>query len=386
MSSFQDVRGFPIPSNLYLKQNTPAIKFPQFQAKIPKDGIHAGQYAQFDFGLSPEMTPANSHGVGVMPNQVIRDVKDGLGMRVSRYLKKKTAYLQSMKIIRQLLRQRKEQYSMTNAVARKAELDEMVRALRNDVRGMTPEMAERYMQQHGRPNNRATDFNDQLQVINEASMGTGLAGMSPALELNGGAMPERTAMGKAMGMVGGGPTDGMTGGVSLPPDMDQATAETTADLIAQVDELAKIQSGISQSIDGIEDDVREGMHLSGREMSDYLAVAGEDPNQAGDPVLEQYRDVGSDFLGDEDVRHFNPAVEAAISGVLGATSARLAELEGEAEPPAGVEATGPGLRKRRPSLKAREMAELEEQMGTDMPSKQRKKPKRKTRRSRRRGR
>lgn len=300
MATFTNVQGFPIDARQYLKENTPAIKFPQFQAKIPTSGIHAGQFTDFDWGKRPGDTPANT-GIDVMPSQIIATVKDGFNLRVQRYYKKKTAFIQTMKILRQVINEQKKNYSAGLAMDRRRKMEERVRSLTGDIRGMTPEMAQSFIEMEGRPNNRAIEGNDVNALVrafegdllgNELSTtlddrdapSGGTAGASEVAVQEMG-MPDKFAQ-----------LEGLpTGEEDLPAPMRGERQERLMDAVEAMRDL----SGRG----GISDDLRESFALSADSGDDLLGLG-----QGQSPLAERFAITMEDLADDEDLLAYEPGM------------------------------------------------------------------------------
>lgn len=333
MAQFVNAQGFPIDARQFLKENTPANKFPQFQAKIPISGIHAGQYTAFDWGNRPSDTPANT-GIDVLPSQVIRPVKDGLGMRVQRYYKKKTAFIQTMKIMRQVINEQKKNYSAGLAMNRRREMEQMSRALTNDIRGFTPEMAELYMSQNGRPNNRAIDGNDMNALIRTQE--SNLLGSELSLiadetaEPSGGKTGAAVVAQQQLGMPDAFALQEQPIGTGedLPAPMRGERQERLMDSVEALKQLS--EAG------GISDDLRESMSLSGDSGDDLLGLGFGNA-----PLAERFAEEVEDLLADEDVLAYEPGL--LIPGeTFEETMSRLESEQGEPSTISLVESGGAG--------------------------------------------
>lgn len=300
MAQFTDIQGFPIDARQYLKENTPAIKFPQFQASIPQEGIYAGQYADFDFGNRPSDTPANT-GIDIMPSQVIKPVKDGFGLRVQKYYKKKTAFIQTMKILRQVINEQKKNYSAGLAIDRRRRMEERVRSLMGDIRGMTPEMAQSYIELEGRPNNRAIEGNDVNSLVRQFHGDLLGSDLSTTLDEkdapSGGTAGASQVAIREMGMPDKfAQLEGLpTGEEDLPAPIKGEREERLMDSVEALRDLA--QRG------GISDDLRESFALSAESGDDLLGLGQGESGLAG-----RFATYVEDMAGDDDLLAYEPGM------------------------------------------------------------------------------
>lgn len=327
MAQFTNVQGFPIDARQFLKENTPAIKFPQFQAKINEEGIYAGQYTAFDWGNRPSDTPANTP-LMVLPSQIIRPVKDGFGLRVQRYYKKKTAFIQTMKILRQIINEQKKNYSAGLAMDRRRRMEERVRSLVGDVRGMTPEMASAFMEISGPPNNRAIEANDVNSLVRGVEgqllgpeLSTTLDDRSVPMGGTAGASQraiEDMGMADKYAQLEGEPT----GEEDLPAPMAGEVQERLMDSVEALKTLSQ-RAGISQ-------DLKESFALSGASGDDLLGLG-----QGAGPLAERFALTVEDLADDEDLLAYEPGMgEEELLSLVGTETTfeeDLARMERETQ-------------------------------------------------------
>lgn len=192
--AFTNQQGFVIKPSIYLKQNTPADKFPAFQP--PKNVPPGASYIGF-------ITPPPSQ-LGIQASDFIAQPKDTFGMKVQEYFSARESYLRTMGIVQQLLARQKAQYEAELQLVKTRQLFSNARAIRNDVRGLTENMALRFVQQNGPISTPAqlqrNDINALVRASVPTSVPTGLQNSSGASSKS---LPE--ALAEAENAMGGVP-------------------------------------------------------------------------------------------------------------------------------------------------------------------------------------
>lgn len=311
--AFTDIRGFNITAEQYLKQQTPAIKFPMFQKKTPKNS----QYTDFDWGKTPQATPANTH-LFIDPKNIVEPIKDGLGMKIQNYFRKKEGLKRSMKVLRQLVNQRKQQYASAMAFQRQIDINSRVRGIRNEVAGMTEEQAKQFARMQGLEpfdiSNVFTRQNDINHLVQQAF---------PSIHSNMGSSVLSTGMGQggAMGGLSGATAQAQMEmnqrpqffGVEPTDDEDDLSPPSELEARARLQQATDIMNQVAgTSGNGVEPDVANEMALGAQAGEDLLGL-----DAPLGPLGDNIVDILTNFVLDDDVQDQNPYL-ADLAELLGA--------------------------------------------------------------------
>lgn len=159
---FRNQQGMVISPSMYLKMNTPAIKFPEF--KPPKPIPAGASYVGFITAPASKLT--------LEPKDYIAQPKDTFGMEIQEYFSARESYLRTMGIVQQILARNKAQYEAELQLLTTRQLYAKAREIRRDVRGLTENMALRLVNSQGAISSPAQLQRNDINALVASSMPT----------------------------------------------------------------------------------------------------------------------------------------------------------------------------------------------------------------------
>lgn len=189
--AYRDIRGFIISPKQYVDQMSKMSR-PPFKTKVPTSGIYAGQYTAFDWGNSPEATPATDP-MSIDESQITTQVRDGLALKVQKYIQAQQKFRGEATIMEQILENQKKTNMISNLMLQNQAKQEALRNIRNEVSGLTPDMAEQLGMSRS-PFNASNPFaqshNDNVGLVQE-QFGTDYGGQAQYENASGGSRKEQ---------------------------------------------------------------------------------------------------------------------------------------------------------------------------------------------------